>query len=77
MRFKELREKTGLSQREVGAKLGVSDSAVCLWERQTNGALPRANMLPEIAKLYGCTVDELFQEEKKPAPDGAGGKGGK
>ena len=39
LRFKEFREKVGLSQREVGKKLGVSDSAVCLWEREQGGSL--------------------------------------
>ena len=63
MRFKECREKAGLSQREVGAKLGISDSAVCLWEREDGGSLPRTSMLPEIAKLYGVTIDELLAED--------------
>lgn len=63
MRFKEFREKAGLSQREVGKKLGVSDSAVCLWERVQGGSTPRARMLPLIAKLYGVTVDELLSDD--------------
>lgn len=62
MRFKEFRERAGLSQREVGARLGISDSAVCLWEKDEGGSLPRTNMLPRIAKLYGVTVDELLSE---------------
>ena len=62
LRFKEFRERAGLSQREVGEKLGISDSAVCLWEREQGGSLPRTNMLPEIAKLYGVTVDELLSD---------------
>ncbi len=63
MKFKEFREKAGLSQREVGNRLGISDSAVCLWEREQRGSLPRASMLPEIAKLYGVTVDELLSDD--------------
>lgn len=63
MRFREYREKAGLSQREVGKRLGISDSAVCLWEREENGSTPRTTMLPAIAALYGCTVDELLSEE--------------
>jgi transcriptional regulator with XRE-family HTH domain len=62
LRFKECREKAGLSQREVGDRLGISDSAVCLWEREQGGSLPRASMLPAIAKLYGVTVDELLSD---------------
>ena len=60
MRFREYREKAGLSQREVGKRLGISDSAVCLWEREENGSTPRTTMLPAIAALYGCTVDDLL-----------------
>ena len=61
MRFKECREKAGLSQREVGDRLGISDSAVC--EREQGGSLPRASMLPAIAKLYGVTVDKLLSDQ--------------
>ena len=63
MKFKEFREKAGLSQREVGNRRGISDSAGCLWAREQGGSLPRASMLPEIAKLYGVTVDELLSED--------------
>ena len=62
LKFKEFRERAGLSQREVGKILGVSDSAVCLWEREQGGSLPRVSMLPAIAKLYGVTVDELLSD---------------
>ena len=65
LRFKEFREKAGLSQREAGEKLGVSDSAVCLWEREKDGSFPRANMLPQIARLYGVTVDALLSDGKE------------
>jgi transcriptional regulator with XRE-family HTH domain len=35
---------------------------VCQWE---NGdALPKADKLVAIAKLYGCTVEELLKEEE-------------
>ena len=63
LRFKECREKAGLSQREVGDRLGISDSAVCLWEREQGGSLPRASMLPAIAKLYVVTVDKLLSDQ--------------
>ena len=65
LKFKECREKAGLSQREVGDRLGISDSAVCLWEREEGGSRPRASMLPAIAKLYGVTVDELLSDDQQ------------
>ena len=57
MREKRLR---GLipTQREVAKKLGVRESAVSKWE--SGQAKPRADKLPILAKLYGCTIEELL-----------------
>ena len=60
MNIKEMRTNKGLSQREFGSKLGVDRSTVTKWE--TGKASPRADMLPRIAKLFGCTVGDLFKE---------------
>ena len=40
--------------------LNVSDAAVYQWE--TGAFLPSTKRLPEIAKLYGVTVDELLKD---------------
>ena len=56
--FKIYRERTGMNQHLVGHFLGVSNTTVCMWE--TENALPRAELLPKIAALYNCTVDELL-----------------
>lgn len=61
MGFRSARLKAGLSVAEVMKKLGVSDAAVYMWE--TGATTPTGKRLPEIAKLYGCTVDELLKEE--------------
>ena len=60
MSFVFARKKVGLSQKEVAEKLGVSDAAVCMWE--TGKTRPRAALLPLIAELYHCSVDELLKE---------------
>lgn len=57
-----MRAKAGLSQRAVAKELNITDAAVCLWE--TGKTLPRAALLPKLAALYGCTVDELLREDK-------------
>ena len=57
MGFKQARINAGLSVRQVMKALDVSDAAVYQWE--TGVFLPSAKRLPEIAKLYGTTVDEL------------------
>lgn len=49
------------TQNEVAKILGVVPSAVSKWERGL--AKPRADKLVEIAKLYGCTVNELLVDE--------------
>ena len=45
---------------QVMKALNVSDAAVYQWE--TGVFLPNAKRLPEIAKLYGVTVDELLKD---------------
>lgn len=60
--YKVLREKAGLSVRQVMDALHVSDAAVYFWETGANA--PSTKKLPDIAKLYGCTVDELLKEAK-------------
>ena len=46
------------TQREVAVILGVKESAVSKWERGISK--PRADRLPMIAKLYGCSIEELL-----------------
>ena len=48
-------------QREVAKILGVKESAVSKWERGL--ARPRADKLPILAKLYGCTIEELLADD--------------
>lgn len=62
MGFLSQRKKSGLSQYAVAEKVGVDQSAVCLWETGKNA--PRAAVLVKLAKLYGCTVDELLTPDQ-------------
>ena len=48
------------TQLEVAKILGVSGSAVSKWERGLSK--PLADRLPVLAKLYGCSIDELFAD---------------
>ena len=58
--LKVLRQKSGLSQIQLAHCLNVSQQAVAKWE---NGvANPRADTLLEIAKIFGCTIDDLFAD---------------
>ena len=62
MSFRDARVKAGLSVAEVMEALKVSDAAVYQWETGKN--TPKGKRLPEVAKLYGCTIDELLKEDE-------------
>lgn len=63
MNIKKAREKAGITQQELAKQLGIGQSTVAMWETQR--ALPRADKLPALAKLLGCTVDELLRKEEE------------
>lgn len=57
MTLKELRERTGFDMYHVARKLNVTYNAVWNWETGKNGILRK--YYKPLARLYGCTVDEL------------------
>lgn len=59
MSFREARINAGLKGKDVAAHFGVHPAAVTKWEKGKN--LPKSPRLIEVAKLYGCTVDELLK----------------
>ena len=59
----------GMTQAALADLLGVSDRAVSRWETATT--LPDVMLLPEIAKLYGVLVDDLFKPVVKGYPNNA------
>ena len=61
--FKQKRINAGLTQKELGALIGATGSAVAMWE--TGRRFPRADKLPELARVLGCSIDDLFPD--KPA----------
>lgn len=65
MKFKELRQAANLTQQKVADALNVDRSTVSYWENES--ALPRAEQLPKLADLFGCTIDELYGREADTA----------
>ena len=61
MSFRAARINAGLSVAQVVKELSVSDAAVYQWE--TGITMPNVKRLPEIAKLYNVTIDELLSDE--------------
>lgn len=58
MQIREKREDVGLTQRELGARMGVDCSTVTKWE--TEVALPKARQLPLLAEVLGVPIGDLF-----------------
>lgn len=58
-----LRKKQGLSQVQLAEKLNITQGAVSQWERGLSK--PKSEILPELAKALNCTIDELFEEERR------------
>ena len=56
--IKRLRMKRGLTQRELADSLYLSSQAVSKWENRQ--AAPDIFMLPKLANLLGCRIDDLF-----------------
>ena len=61
--LRKLRLDRGMTQEQTAAKLGVSPQSVSRWE--TSATYPDVLLLPEIARLYGVLVDELFKPSAK------------
>lgn len=58
----ELRRERGLTQRELGDRLFVSDKTVSKWERGLS--LPSVTLLLPLADVLGVTVTELLRGER-------------
>ena len=59
--IKKLREERGITQAQLAERLGVSFQAVSKWECGTT--VPDVGILPDVAELFGVTVDFLFRED--------------
>ena len=61
--IKVFREEKGLSQKRIAELMSVSQQAVARWE--SGEVNPRADILPRLARVLGCTIDALFQESEQ------------
>lgn len=65
MLIRELRKQHGLTMRELGEKIGVSESTISLYE--TGKREPNYETLLKIAELFNVSVDYLLRGEEVPA----------
>lgn len=59
----QLRSEKGLTQKQLGERLGVTNKAVSKWEN--GSAVPRVSLIPKLAEVLGCTQEELFLGMRK------------
>ena len=60
-----MRKEKGLTQAQLAEMMHVTDKAVSKWERDLS--CPDVEALPQLAQIFGITVDELMQA-KRPEP---------
>lgn len=58
-----LRRANGMTQKELGERLYVSDKTVSRWERDE--CTPELNLIPAIAEIFGVTSDELLRGQRR------------
>lgn len=61
--IKRLRERRGLTQKELAESINVSDKAVSKWE--TNRGLPDISIIEDLSKALGVSVTELLTGDLK------------
>lgn len=59
----KLRKERGITQNELGNRLGISGKAVSKWERGIS--LPDISLLNQLSEILGITITELLIGEKK------------
>lgn len=64
--LRRFRTARHLTQEQAAAALNTSPQSISRWE--TGATLPDVTLLPEIARLYAVTIDDLYQQNS-PAYD--------
>ncbi len=67
-----LRRERGMTQEELGERLGVTNKTVSRWE--TGKYMPDVDKLLELAGLLGVSVNELLSGERLETPERAAEK---
>ena len=68
MYIRHYRELAGMTQSELAQLLRINQKAVSQWE--TGETIPRADKLPQLARILGCTINDLFEDDEKAAGNG-------
>ena len=58
-----MRRERKMSQAVFARELSKTQGIVSKWEK--GKATPRASDLPRMAEVLGCSIDDLFREDKE------------
>jgi len=61
--LRSLRMQMGWNQSEAARHIGVDRTALYMWE--TNQRMPSLTTAARVAKLYGTTLDEIWEHFEK------------
>ena len=59
----ELRKEKNMTQKQVAQLMNISDKTISKWERGLG--CPDVSLLPELATIFGVSVDHLLAGELK------------
>lgn len=62
-RIKKLRLDNGFTMDALAEKLKITKSRISMWEN--SGTVPREDVLIQLSKLYGVSIDYLLGNEKR------------
>ena len=68
IRLTEYRKKNGMSQQDIADRLDISGNTVSQWE--TGARRPNVDMLVKLARVLGCTPNDILGfEEAEPGQE--------
>ncbi len=71
MRISELRKAKNMTQMELADRMNISFQAVSNWER--GNSMPDISKLPELAELFGVSIDEILGKKSDLINNAANG----
>ena len=66
--IESFRKKKGLTQAQLASAIGYSENTIWRWENAQR--VPNAEALKILARVLGCTIDELVSLDPHSAPTG-------
>lgn len=61
--LKPRRKAAGMTQAQLAEAIGVERAALAMWE--IGASWPPARLLPGLADVLLCSIDELYEEPEK------------